>query len=95
VLFTTDYHNSLRAAFSVAEFRAALPLLGAGVRLYPSPLAPFMVIIRSPAQHAVPPAAHTGLRTLWRALPAAQQGDFEELRDCFKMKFLAIPALHK
>lgn len=94
-LFTTDYHNSLRAAFAVAEFRAALPLLGAGVRLYPSPLAPFMVIIRSAALHPVPAAAHASLRTLWRALPAAQQGDFEELRDCFKMKFLAIPALHK
>jgi len=94
-LFTTDYHNSMRAAFSVAELRAALPALGPGLRLIPSPLAPFMVIIRSPARHPLPELARTGLQTLWQTLPTAQQDDFEELRRCFKMKRLAIPAVHK
>jgi hypothetical protein len=94
-LFTTDYHNSMRAAFSVAEFRSALSALGNGVRLISSPIAPFMVIIRSPALHCVPSVAHASLRALWRALPTAQQADFEELRNCFKMKRLAIPILHK
>lgn len=93
-LFTTDYLHSLRAAFRVADLREALPELGQALRVYPSPLAPFMVIIRSPAQHALPPAAHRHLHTLWRALPAVQQADYAELRQCFKMKRLNIPALH-
>ncbi|MBS1208269.1 MAG: putative O-methyltransferase [Proteobacteria bacterium] len=94
-LFTTDYHNSMRAAFSVAELRAALPALGPGFLLTPSPLAAFMVIIRSPMQHPLSDLARTGLKALWQALPAAQQDDFDELWRCFRMKRLAIPAVHK
>lgn len=94
-LFTTDYHNSLRAAFSVAELRTALPALGPDLCLYHSPLAAFMVIIRPPVQQALSAAAHAGLQALWRSLPALQQDEFEELRRCFKMKQLTIPALHK
>lgn len=96
-LFTTDFHHSLRAAFSLAEFRAALPALQAdssrGLRLIPSPLAPFMVIIRSPSVTRLSSPVRAELRRLWLALPRFQQADFEELRHAYKTRLHFIPGL--
>ncbi|GAA5172623.1 class I SAM-dependent methyltransferase [Viridibacterium curvum] len=92
-LFTTDFHNSLRAAFSLEDYRAAFPTLGPGLRLIPSPLAPFMVIIRSPAVQRVPQSARAEMRRLWQALPRFQRMDFEELRHAYKTRLHFIPGI--
>ncbi|MFT3734364.1 MAG: class I SAM-dependent methyltransferase [Rhodocyclaceae bacterium] len=96
-LFTTDFHNSLRAAFSLDDYRAALSALqpdsGPRLRLIPSPLAPFMVIIRSPSVVRLPTAARSELRRLWQALPRFQRMDFEELRHAYKTKLHFIPGI--
>jgi arsenite methyltransferase len=48
--FTQDYLHSLKAAFSLEELSNAAILLGPEVKCYSTPLAPFMVVFKSPAR---------------------------------------------
>lgn len=95
-LFTHDYHQSLRAAFPLHDLRAALPQLqtahGPQVRLIASPLAPFMMFIRSPTHCAASAEARAGLHAIRARLPRAQLDDLDALRRCFLTRALWIPS---
>lgn len=83
-LFVSDYFNSLRAAFSLAELReAALPLLGAGARLISNPGVPLMGVIATPPRVQPDAAQRAQLRTLWLALDRPLQRDFNDIRMSF------------
>ena len=91
-LFTEDYRNSLRAAFSEAEFRQAMPALGDGAELRRSWLAPFMLALRSrprwhPDRLAVARAEH-----LIGLLNPAQRKDLEDFARLFHFGGLPLPA---
>jgi arsenite methyltransferase len=94
-LFTRDYHHSLCAAFPVATLRTALPALGPGVRLIASPLAPFMVFLRSPAKHRLSVSTRSSLNAIYSALPQVQRRDLDELRMCFRLRALFIPSTRR
>ncbi len=82
-LFTEDYHHSLRAAFSLAELRAAAAALGDAVRIHRTFLVPFLVAIRS--RHEVAPRAATvaAARAHFEALTPRQRADFRDLARFF------------
>jgi len=90
-LFTQDFLNSLRAAFSLRELAGAAALLGSGVGIHPTALAPFMVVLSRPT-HAVPPAATTDRAARMLAeLSPTQQGDFRALSRWFRIAGLPLP----
>lgn len=78
-LFTADYYNSLRAAFSLAEWRAAARHVGNGVRIERSFLVPFMVVLRTHPGYAVDSARRQRAAELWQALSRARQRDLRDL----------------
>lgn len=82
-LFTEDYYNSLRAAFSLDEIRHAARTLGATVHVRRTFLVPFLVAIRS--RRTLPPRAATvaAARTSYAALSPRQQYDFRDLARFF------------
>jgi ubiquinone/menaquinone biosynthesis C-methylase UbiE len=90
-LFTEDYLNSLRAAFSLRELTRAAALLGSGVGIHQTALAPFMVILSRPTQ--VSPAIttiHRGLK-MFADLSPTQQSDFRALSRWFQLAGLPLP----
>jgi arsenite methyltransferase len=90
-LFTEDYLNSIKAAFSLRELAGASALLGSGVAIHHTALAPFMVVLSRPTQ--VSPAlatTHRGL-AMFAELSPAQQGDFRALSRWFRAAGLALP----
>jgi arsenite methyltransferase len=75
-IFTRDYFNSLRAAFSVDELSRAMRVFGDGVTRYATALAPFMVIFKSAARREPDELTRQAARELYRRLSASQQKDF-------------------
>lgn len=84
-LFTVDYLNSLRAAFSVDDFRQASSPLLSGAKLYTTFLFPFMVVIKSPPRRGKDASLVKKLAELKNALPAWHQADFADLRSFFRL----------
>lgn len=84
-LFTLDYLYSLKAAFSVDDFRQASAVLGDAARLARTFGAAFMVALKSPARRALPPALLSPLVRLREAMPAHHQTDFRDLKRVFAL----------
>jgi len=82
-LFTLDYLYSLRAAFSLADFRAAGARLAPVARLYSTFLAPYMIAFKSRVRRGEDPALKQRLRELRARLPRHHQGDFRDLMRFF------------
>ncbi|NMG50929.1 methyltransferase domain-containing protein [Azoarcus communis] len=82
-LFTLDYYNSLRAAFSTSEIRQAASVFDEGVRLHKTFLVPFLLALRS--RPLAPPGAVTrfAAQAIYNALDARQQYDFRDLARFF------------
>lgn len=82
-LFTTDYYNSLRAAFSLAELRAAAAVFGDALRVKRTFLVPFLVAIRSRQHHALRVEGRMAARALYQALSPRQRYDLRDLARFF------------
>lgn len=93
--FTEDFLNSMRAAFSVAEFTAATAQLGCPVQHHQTALAPFMMICRSAARRpldaALDPELKARLDFHYRNLTALQHRDFANIARWFRVGGLALP----
>ena len=84
-LFTLDYLYSLRAAFSLRQFRDAGRVLDPLARLYSTFLAPYMVAFKSALRRT--PDAHLRARLdeLRRALPTYHRQDLRDLTTFFRL----------
>lgn len=82
-LFTTDYYNSLRAAFSLTELRTAAAVLGDAVRLRRTFLVPFLVAIRSHHRPVLREQSRAAARALYQALSPRQRYDLRDLARFF------------
>ncbi|PTD96954.1 class I SAM-dependent methyltransferase [Pseudothauera lacus] len=84
-IFTIDYLNSLRAAFPVADFRAAAQALDGRAQVYTTLLVPYMVALKSAPRRAPDSALQARLRELHDAMPAYHQRDFKDLSTFFRL----------
>jgi SAM-dependent methyltransferase len=84
-LFTLDYLNSLRAAFSLADYRSAASVLAAAGKLHTTFLAPYMVAFKSPARRSPPAELHRRFEELRRDLPDHHQTDLKDLATFFRL----------
>jgi arsenite methyltransferase len=90
-LFTHDYLNSLRAAFSLGELTRAAALLGSGVRIHRTALAPFMVVVSRPTQAAATSDTINRGARMFAELSATHQRDFRALSRWFAAAGLSLP----
>lgn len=84
-LVTLDYRNSLRAAFSLADYRCAASVLSDDGKLYTTFLAPFMVAIRSLARRSPPAELRARFEQLRGELPDHHQTDLKNLATFFRL----------
>jgi arsenite methyltransferase len=91
--FTADYANSLRAAFSVREFRQAMGPIATRARLYRMLPIPFLVAIRSTRAGAAPADAAGQLERIRRGFNPDQERDLRAMLRCFRLGGLATPLL--
>jgi SAM-dependent methyltransferase len=89
--FTCDFLHSLAAAFSIAELRETMALLGPGIELHATPLAPFMAIITSRVRHEVALVSKQQAQILYRLMTPDHQGDFNALGRWFSAGGLHPP----
>lgn len=93
-LFTLDYLYSLNAAFSAADFRAAVQAhLQGRARVYATFLAPFMVAVKSPSRRSIAEDIRGQLAEIRRNLPPHHQVDVKDLVSWFGMGGLSTQAL--
>lgn len=91
-LFTQDYMNSLKAAFSLGELEQAATSLGRDVLTHVTALAPFMVILRrrisdEPSRTRAMDAA----RQAFQAMSDSHQRDLLALANWFQAAGLPLP----
>lgn len=89
--FTADFLNSMRAAFSPAEFRAALATIERPIDYGATALAPFMMICRSPARRRIDGALTQRVQRAYTGLTAGQQRDFNNFTRWFRAGGLELP----
>lgn len=89
--FTVDFLNSMRAAFSVAEFKSALAEIDATIKIHRTALAPFMMIARSDARHAIDNKMSEKIKRHYKNLTARQRRDFDNIVRWFRIGGLALP----
>jgi len=77
-IFTEDYRNSLRAAFSPEEIRLAARVLGSNIKIQRTWIAPFMIAVKSPARRTPDAADRLRARQLFATLLPDQQRDFRD-----------------
>ncbi len=90
-IFTTDYLNSLRAAFTVKDFKNAMTVFGSNTHLNTTGLIPFMVAVRRGKQRSVTDKALEECRAIYDGLAKAQQQDFCDLKRFFALGGLRTP----
>lgn len=85
-LFTRDYHNSLRAAFDVADWRRGharyLSNFGRLHRMFPLP---YMVCIKSAIRQRPDAATRQQLKALFDAMPRWHKADYRDLDLLFRL----------
>lgn len=91
--FTTDYLNSLRAAFTLQSWREgferSLKPLGT---LHSTFGMPFMVAAKSPVRRHLPPELRERLSAEYERMPSWHRRDFRDLRTFFRLGGLRTPA---
>lgn len=92
-LFTLDYLNSLRAAFTLNQFDSAAQALRGRARLYSTFLVPFMVAIKSRSRHGADPALVAQLKNIRNTLPPFHRRDISDLEQFFRWGGLSNPLL--
>lgn len=84
-----DYENSLRAAFSLTEYRSLTwELFGDEVRVFATALAPVLVVIKT-VDHSLEPSVRQLLRTARAQLSSEYRGDLDSLRAFFLLGGMA------
>jgi arsenite methyltransferase len=81
-IFSLDYERSLRAAFQLEDFEAALAELPDHARILSTFLVPFLVVIKT-ADHPLAPEVRERLRAMRRDLPRRYRSDLDEIRRFF------------
>lgn len=89
--FTEDFLNSMRAAFSPAEFHTALAASGRPIHYYATALAPFMMICRSPARRTLDASLTQQVQRAYAGLTKGQRRDFNNFTRWFKAGGLELP----
>ena len=93
-LFTLDYLNSLHAAFSLQNFRAACsPSFGDRASVLSTWCVPFMVVVKSPPRRELPETLKKALHNLRDALPEYHKTDLADMRTFFRMGGVRSSAL--
>jgi arsenite methyltransferase len=90
-LFTQDYLNSLRAAFSLRELTRAAALLGDGVAVHRTALAPFIIVVSRATQARAAEATLDRGSRMFADLSPTQQSDFRALARWFRLAGLPLP----
>jgi ubiquinone/menaquinone biosynthesis C-methylase UbiE len=85
-LFTLDYINSLRAAFSPEEFEQAVAPLKGRAQLYKTWGLPFMLALKSPVRRHSAPAVASALEQRKRGLETTFKNDLGDLISHFGRK---------
>jgi ubiquinone/menaquinone biosynthesis C-methylase UbiE len=83
--FTTDYLESLAAAFSVEELRNATNLLGLELKVYETIPAPFMVIIKNADRRDLDAATKRRAVEMYDGLTSIQKRDFNNIARWFRL----------
>lgn len=91
VSFMNDYFNSLRAAFSVAEFTRAARLLASDLALYSTPLAPFTVILKSHRRRDSGDSLRAQVQDIFQQMSPGQQEDFNLYARWLSAGGIALP----
>jgi len=84
-LFTLDYLHSLKAAFSVANFRAACVHLADRAQLYAPPVMPFMLSVKSPARTTERDRLRPALAAIAQKLPPHHKTDLKDLETIYRL----------
>lgn len=84
-LFTLDYLNSLKAAFSLDEIRQASAPLRDGAKLYSTFLSPYLVALKSQNRRGHEAALAQKLKSIKAALPNCHKKDFNDLKTFFSL----------
>ena len=95
-LFTLDYLYSLKAAFSIDDFRQATDLLAGKAKLYSMFLMPFMVAVKSAVRRPeLPLSLRHELRRMREELPEHHKVDISDLIQTFGLDGLRTNLLKK
>lgn len=89
--FTEDFLNSMRAAFSIEEFKAATEELGLPIQHHQTAMTPFMMICRSAAQRVIDAALKEKIKLHYSNLAPGQQRDFNNIVRWFRIGGLPLP----
>ena len=84
-LFTLDYWNSLKAAFSLEDLKFATSLLTSAGKLYTTFLLPFMVAFKSPERRRPSEPLRAAFALQRNELAPHQQTDLNDLTTFFRL----------
>ncbi len=82
-IFTQDFYNSLRAAFTLADIENASSVLGPSVSVKRTFLVPFLLAIRSAHNEAFSDERRAAAKAIYRSLSRRQRFDFRDLSRAF------------
>ncbi len=88
--FTKDFLNSMRAAFSVEEFKSALAEINPAIKIYQTALAPFMMIARGDARRETDDQLTKQSKLQYKMLTKGQQRDFDNMARWFRIGGLEL-----
>lgn len=91
--FTQEYLQSLRAAFSVEELTISATALGCDAECVVTPVAPFMVLLRSRPRHAWDAEDQRTARHLHSLLEPGQRTKFRALARWFRAAGCHLPLI--
>lgn len=83
--FTDDFLNSMRAAFSVEEFKSALAEIDSAIEIHYTALAPFMMIARNAERRLIDDKLAEKIKLSYHDLSAGQRRDFDNVTRWFRM----------
>ncbi|MDQ8021866.1 MAG: class I SAM-dependent methyltransferase [Moraxellaceae bacterium] len=92
-IFTVDYYNSLKAAFSVQDFRQAGQALTARAKLYSTFMVPFMQVFKSAPRTNESDRLRGELRKIAEELPDYHRTDLADIRTFFAFGGMRAPLL--
>jgi len=90
-IFTEDYLNSLRAAFSMSDFKQAAQVFGQRVKVLSTFLVPYMMVVKTANRRPSDQQLSVALRGLRQSMPAYHQTDLQDLILFFRAGGLASP----
>ena len=90
-IYTQDYYNSMRAAFSLAEMRDAAAVFGPVASLKRTFLVPFLVVIRSTHNLPFKESSRLAAKAVYTSLSRQQRYDFRDLSRFFAHGGFPLP----